>query len=372
MVEEVSMKNTKKEMLEIINTLQLQIKEKAKTKLDPEKIKKETKNIETLQKAEQAASSDLSTQIHNLKISINKELSALSDKIEAEAEKHENLNQAIKLKQDELNEIYGIEKQAANLAAIIEAQNYAKEKFEAEMAQNRENLTNELDENRIKQENNLSAIREKLETQISETKLKWEKEKKEYLEALAEEKAKTKNQRIRENEEYEYQMKRTQEIEKNKFSDEMDIIDKEIKQKKVDFEKFQQSKTIELDEREKRVAEQEQKMEQLQDKVDSFSGELEKAVNSSVKEAQKHITDHFKQEEALLVKGFEGEKNVLKTKITALESLTKDQGKQIEKLNNQQEKAYKQVQEIAGKAVAGATERPQNITVRTAENDKNS
>ena len=44
MVEEVSMKNTKKEMLEIINTLQLQIKEKAKTKLDPEKIKKETKN----------------------------------------------------------------------------------------------------------------------------------------------------------------------------------------------------------------------------------------------------------------------------------------------------------------------------------------
>jgi len=42
MAEEISMKNTKKEMLEIINNLQQQIKEKEKTKLDPEKIKKET------------------------------------------------------------------------------------------------------------------------------------------------------------------------------------------------------------------------------------------------------------------------------------------------------------------------------------------
>ena len=50
-----------------IDKLQQQIKEKEKTKLDPVKIKEETKNIETLQTAEQTASSDLSTQIHQLK-----------------------------------------------------------------------------------------------------------------------------------------------------------------------------------------------------------------------------------------------------------------------------------------------------------------
>ncbi len=61
---------------------------------------------------------------------------------------------------------------------------------------------------------------------------------------------------------------------------------------------------------------------------------------------------------------------IIQARIAALESLTKDQGKQIEKLNSQQERAYNQVQEIASKAVAGASERPQNITLKTLESDK--
>ncbi|NOQ46650.1 MAG: hypothetical protein GQ559_08275 [Desulfobulbaceae bacterium] len=93
-------------------------------------------------------------------------------------------------------------------------------------------------------------------------------------------------------------------------------------------------------------------------------------MNSAVKQADKVLSDRFSQNEALLLKGFEGEKNVLETRIIALESLVKDQAKQIDKLNNQQEKAYKQVQDIASKAVAGSADRPQNITVKTVETDK--
>ncbi len=73
----------------------------------------------------------------------------------------------------------------------------------------------------------------------------------------------------------------------------------------------------------------------------------------------------------MLVKGFEGEKNVFLTKISALESLVKDQAKQIEKLNGQQEKAYEKVQDIASKAVAGASDRPQNITLKSSEVERN-
>ncbi len=354
-----SMKNTKKEMLDIILKLQKNIDEKEKAKLNAEQIREETKKVKTVKQADKTAASSLSTEIHALKISINKELTTLSDKIEAEAEKYGNLNQAIDLKQTELDEIYGIEKEAAKLAAILEAQSQAKEDFENEMADKRE-----------RQEGGLTTKKEQFENQITETKATWEKEKTAYLETSSEEKSRSKKERIRESEEYEYQLQRTRKLEQNKFVDEMEMSKRDMEQKKEEFEKFQQTKSTELEERENRVAERELKMDGLQLNVDSFPAELEKSVNSAVKLSEKALNDRFTQNEALLSKGFEGEKNVHEARIHALESLVKDQVKQIDKLNSQQEKAYEQVQDIASKAVEGSADRPQNITVKTVDTDK--
>ncbi len=356
--QEVSMKNTKKEMLDIIKNLQKGIEEKEKTKLNAEQIREQTTKQKTVETADKTAASDLSTEVHSLKISINKELTALSDKIEAEAEKYKNLNKAIKLKQNELEEIYGIEKEAAKLAAIIEAQNQIKEDFEEDMAENRE-----------RQESELTVKRNQLEKQITETKATWEKEKSEYLEKVAEEKSNNDKEQIRENEEYGYQLKRTRELEQNKFADAKEQTEKEIYQKKDEFEQFRQIKGKELDEREKHITEREQIMDELQEKVDFFPAQLEKAVNIAEKQSDKILSERFSQNEALLLKGFEGEKNVLETRIVSLESLAKDQAKQIDKLNIQQEKAYKQVQDIASKAVAGSVDRPRNITVQAPKTD---
>jgi len=215
-------------------------------------------------------------------------LTALSDKIEAEAEKYKNLNQAITLKQNELKEIYGIEK-----------------------------------------------------------------EKSEYLGTIAEEKSKNEKKQVRE----------------NTLADEKEQTEKEIKQNKNEFEQFRQTKSMELDEREKHITERELIMGELREKVDSFPAQLEKAVIIAEKQSDKISSERFSQNEALLLKGFEGEKNVLDTKIISLESLAKDQAKQIDKLNIQQEKAYKQVQDIASKAVAGSVDRPHNITVQATKAD---
>ena len=356
---DATMKNTKKEMLDMIKSLQQDIVEREKTKLNAEQTREETKKVKTVEKADKTASSNLSTELHSLKISINKELTALSDKIEAEAEKYKNLNQAIHLKQIELEEIYGIEKEAAKLAAILEAQNQTEEIFEKEMREKRE-----------RQEQELATKRNQLEVQITETKTFWEKEKSDYLESFAEEKSKNKKEQIREREEYEYQLKRTRELEQNKLADEDEQNKKEMNQKKGEFEQFQQTKSMELDEKEKHIAERELVMNELQEKVDCFPAQLEKAVSAAEKQTDKILSERFNQNEALLLKGFEGEKNVLEAKIASLESLVKDQAKQIDKLNIQQEKAYTQVQDIASKAVAGSADRPQSITVQTAETGK--
>ena len=353
-----SMKNTKNEMLDIIDRLQNDLEEKEKAKLNPEKVKEENRKAETIKKADQAVDSDLSTQIHSLKLSISKELTSLADTIQAEAEKYDNLNRAIELKKGELETLYSIEAEAAKLAAILEAQYQTREQFDLEMVDKREQL-----------DSDLAARQEKLETMIVETKAAWEKEKSTYMEALAEEKEKNEKERTREQEEYEYQLNRTRELDRNKLDDERKQVEQELANKKNSFELFRQEKTTELEEREKQVAEREQLMDKLQRQVEAFPAELKKSIDSAVKAAEKQAADLFAQQETILNKTFEGEKNVLKTRITALDSLVKDQAKQIEKLHDQQEKAYQQVQDIAGKAVTGAAERPQNITVRAAESD---
>ena len=146
-----------------------------------------------------------------------------------------------------------------------------------------------------------------------------------------------------------------------------------VTQKKEKLAKHIEEKTALLSDREKLLIQREQTMETLERSVETFPAEQETAINSAINRKEQELTTSFAQEKALLTKGADGEQRVLETKISALESLVSDQARQIEKLNNQQEKAYQQVQDIAAKAVTGAAERPQAITVKTVERDgKNS
>lgn len=354
MSNEISMKNTKKEMLDFIEKLKNEIKNKEKENLNAEKIKQETKQKAIVEESDKIVDSALTTHIHQLKVAINKELTTLSDKLEAEAEKYQNLKNAIEIKQAELNDIYGIEKASADLAIILEAHKRAKAEFEHEMQEKREQLENELIEKKIK-----------LENEIKQTREQWQKDQIAHQTAEKEAKNILEKERKRENEEYEYQLKRRRQLEENRLADELEKLEKELTLKKEDFDKNYQEKTLELNAREKEVSEREAKMNELQDKVNSFPAELDKAVNAAVEETKDRLTTEFKQKEELLKKGFEGDINVLTAKIAAYEALVKEQAKQIEKLNLQQEKAYEKVQDIANKAVSGAAERLQNITVRT-------
>ena len=359
MTEEVTMKNTKKEMLDLIEKLKDELKNKEKDNLNPEKIKEDAKKTTIIEHSDKTADLALTTQIHQLKISINKELTSLSDKLEAEAETYENLKKAIKLKELELNEIYGIEKATTELVLILEAQKSARTEFQNEMKEKQDRLEAELKERK-----------EQLECEIKEISEKWEKEKSELKFIQEEAKLSQEKERKRENEEYEYQLKRKRQLDENKITDELEELEKEHALKKEGFEKEYQEKSTTLNAREKSISERELKMQDLQDKVDLFPTELNKSIASAVQETKERLTTEFTQKKELLVKGFEGERNVLAAKIFAFETLIAEQIKQIDKLNLQQEKAYEKVQDIANKAVSGASERLQNMTVRAATTDK--
>jgi len=155
---ELSMSNTKKEMLNAYNALLKQLQEKREAELKPEKIIEEKKKREVVEVAETLSSEGVVKEIGNLKLELGKMLTQISDGLEEEVNKYKKIQNAIKIKEEELKELYEIERSAETLAALIEAQNQKRQEFESEMAARKEELNREI-----------LAIREE-----------WEKEKKEH------------------------------------------------------------------------------------------------------------------------------------------------------------------------------------------------
>lgn len=335
MTEEISMKNTKKEMLAAIKEMQQRMEESKKTTLEPQKEKVEKQNMETIEVADKITQTDLTSQIHKLKLEINNELSKVSDVLENEAKQYNKLKDAIQIKKTEFQEIYGIEKETINLAVILETQKSVKNNFE----------------------NQFAIDKKMLEDEITEKRFLWTKEKEENKKITQEEKATIEKERKREDEEYNYKLQRKREIESNAYADKIKMTEKELAEQKEIFDKKVSEKENELSDRETNITVREKQIDELQNKVDQFPSILEKEVEKAIDQAEKSITNSFTHEKAILEKEFEGERNVYKTKISALESQVKDQSKQLEKLSLQQEKAYEQVKDIANRAVSSAGEK---------------
>ena len=323
---ELSMSNTKKEMLDAYNALLKQLREKREAELKPEKIIEEKKKREVVEVAETLSSEGVVKEIGNLKLEIGKRLTHISDGLEEEVIKFKQIQKAIEVKEEELKELYEIERSAETFAALIEAQNQKRQEFESEMAARKEELNREI-----------QAIREERE-----------KEKKEHEAETKERDAAEAKRREREKEEYGYSFKREQQLAKDKFEDEKVKMEKEIQLKKEQMEK-------DLTEREKAVSEREEELDELQKKVIAFPKEMENAVNKAVKETTERITQEAKNREELTRKEFDGERNVLTTRIESLEKTAKEQNAQIANLSAQLEKAYQKVQDIAVKSVEGSS-----------------
>jgi hypothetical protein len=322
----LSLSNTKQEMLEAYNVVLKQLEAQKEAELKPEKKIEERKSKEVIQVAESLSSEGVAKEISNLKIETSKTLAQISDRLEEEVNKFRAIQNAITLKQKELQELYEIEKSAVTLAALIESQNQKRQAFETEMAEKKEALSQEIEALRVERE----------------------KEKNDYEAEIKEWDIAEKKRRDREKEEYEYSFKREQKLAKDKFEDEKAKLEKEIQIKKEQMQS-------ELKEREKVVAQKEEELNELRRKASAFPKELETAVGKAIKETTDRLNLEAKNREELVKKEFTGERNVLTTRIESLEKIVKEQSEQIAKFSQQLEKAYQQVQEIAVKTIEGSS-----------------
>lgn len=334
-VPKISASSTKKEMLEAFNKLKAKFQELDKAALKPEISKQQKQAAEAVGAAEKITAESANERVARLKQDIGRALSDIAAQLEEESAKYDRVKQAIELKENELKELFEIERSAFALAALLEAQKEKAAAFEEEMARRKQALEEEIDK----------------------TKDAWDKEKKQYQDGLKEQRALEEKVRKREREEYEYSWNRERELKNNQLRDELQKLEREIQSQREAFEKQTASKEEELKGRELAVSEREQALDALQKRVDAFPAEKEAAVKQAVSEVTERLQLETKTREELLRKGFEGEKNVLASKIESLEQLAEAQKRQIDALSNQIEKAYAKVQDIAVKAVASAQPR---------------
>jgi len=326
-VKKLSDKSTKQEMLDAYQILAKQLEDKRAAELAPERRIEEKKTEESLKVATGIAPEGIDREIGALKADIGKLLADISDRMAGESARFRSIQTAVQSKERELQELYGIEKTAVSLAALIEAQNLKRTEFEAQIARERE------------------ALREEMEFLRGE----WEAEKKNHDAEIKERDASEKKARDREREDFSYNFKREQQTIKDKLNDEKLTLEKEIKLKREAADK-------ELVEREKAIAEREKELLDLRNKATAFPKELESAVSQAVKETGDRLKLEAKNREDLLRKESEGERNVLTAKNESLEKTNKDLIAANSKLGQQLEAAYQKVQDIAEKTVDGISQ----------------
>ena len=299
--EEITLKNTKAEILDALNEALEREKNMAQLKYEPEKEEKK-------QKVEKA--------IEETRENVEKKI--FSEELN---KKFLDLEMAIQEEERKLKELYGIEKELNNLVVIV---NTGKD-YMAELDNTKKRKIDEISEETKKLEEEYRIKKEELEKEY-ETKAK-----------------NLKTERERENEEYSYKIKREREISNNKWEDEKAAREKELTKKETEIETLH--------------AEAEAKAEhikELESKVNEMPIKLENEYIRGKREATAEIEKENKYTIELLKKDYESTIERQKDKIETLKE-------EVEKINSEkvlmQEKldqAYNQIKEMATKTVEAA------------------
>ena len=140
-----SEKKTKQEMLEAYQDAFKQLEEKRADELNPQKRLEEKAAAEAVKTAGALSPEEIDRGIGRLKADIGRMLAEVSERLAAEDGKFRSLEKAIETKQAEIQELYGIEKAAATLAALIESQNQKRREFEVELERQKAELAREVE-----------------------------------------------------------------------------------------------------------------------------------------------------------------------------------------------------------------------------------
>ena len=324
MTAEMTSRNTKNEILEAYNELLKKVKEQKPIDRQAEKEKAEKKEI--VETAAQNSVEKIVKDLAELKLTIAKSLDSMEEQLIGEFKKLNNTRRAIEIEQKNLEDIHEIRAEADSLAALLLAQKEKKQAFETEMEQKREVF----------------------EETMTDAKLAWKKEQEEFERAKKEREEDIKKARKREEEEYAYNLQLERKKDQDAYAERKALQEKELEEKRLSLEKS-------WAEREAALAAKEQELASLRQRVEAFPQELEQAVAAAEQAISEKLEFKYNYEAQMLAKETEGEKKLSQQIIASLQAKIKEQDEQIRQLTQKANEAGLQVQNIAVKAIEGAS-----------------
>lgn len=192
------------------------------------------------------------------------------------------------------------------------------------------------------------AMKVDVESEIETTRENWEietqareEEEKEFKDALA-------KSRKKENEEFEYKRNLERKKAQDKFEEEVRLRDKENREKQESLEKSWEVREATLKASEAELA-------ALRKNAEEFPARLQQETEKAVAEAVTRTEQRLAQELSFLKRDREADQKIAELKIKTLQETIEQQKLQIDALQKQIEEAKKQVQDIAVKAIEGAS-----------------
>lgn len=296
--EEITLKNTKVEILEALNQALEREKNINKTKSDPQKEEVERKKKESISESKE-----------NIKQNI------FSDEL---INKFKNLETAIEALEEKLKNLYGLEGELNNFTLVVNAE----KDFLADLEIKKKVET------------------EKLETSIRELEAEYKKKNKELEEEYAAKAKALKLERDREIEEYDYKLKREREIVNNKWEDEKKI--REVNLKNLEDEAKKKLKE---------VTEKETYLKELEQKVEGIPEMMLKEYERGRKEATAELKKEQEYQTELLKKDFQNTIDRQADKIKSLEGELEKISALNVSMQDKMDKAYVEMKELATKTV---------------------
>jgi hypothetical protein len=253
-------------------------------------------------------------------------ISALSAQLTAEATKLAELRRGIAAQTNELKELHGLEVTEQTLDELLQQYTEASERFDADMHQQRQAFGQEMAEQR--------AV--------------WQNEQDAQARFLKERDASLQRAREREAAEYAYERGRTR-------KQETDHDEQQQKQLSEALDELVQSKQRTWEAREEAIADQEKRFAEYQAKVEACPAELDAAVQRAAAEGRTLVEAEAKIQADLQAQEIAGEKRIYELRLKALRNTIDKQAVQMDNLSKQLNAVLKQAQELAVKALEGAS-----------------
>jgi colicin import membrane protein len=254
-------------------------------------------------------------QISKLGLDISRALSGISEKLVEEVNRLATLRLAVSLERQELDRLHKIDVAATALDQLVQEYEKQKQQLEGEIATER------------------SVWEDNVQTA--------ERERKEQEDAL-------KKQRQREIDDYEYKKSLERKRAQDKYDEEFRQREKENQERQEAIEKA-------WSQREAALREREEELSRLRKESAEFPARLQRELQQATVQAAKEAKQQADQQALLLKKEAESDRRVAELQIKTLEDLASRQNTQIADLQKQMDDAKKQVQEIAVRAIEGAS-----------------